>query len=126
MLCDPLIALLVPGIAGVPDHPPDWLEALLRYLQSNRDFLVREVQAHLPGVRVTAPEATYLAWLDCRETRLADPYAFFLEQAKVALNDGKTFGPGGDGFVRLNFGCPRPLLADGLARMRAALARRSG
>jgi cysteine-S-conjugate beta-lyase len=103
----------------------DWLEAVLHYLQRNRDFLVREVEAHLPGVRVTAPEATYLAWLDCRETGLADPYAFFLEHAKVALNDGKTFGPGGDGFVRLNFGCPRPLLAEGLARMRAALARHS-
>jgi cystathionine beta-lyase len=99
----------------------DWLEALLRYLEANRDFLVREINARLPGVRVTAPEATYLAWLDCRETGLADPYTFFLERGKVALNDGKTFGPGGDGFVRLNFGCPRALLADGLARMRAAL-----
>lgn len=100
----------------------DWLDALLRYLEANRDFLVREVAAQLPGVRVTAPEATYLAWLDCRETGLADPSTFFLEHAKVALNDGKAFGPGGDGFVRLNFGCPRALLADGLARMRAALA----
>ena len=45
--------------------------------------------------------------------------------AKVALNDGRAFGPGGDGFVRLNFGCPRALLADGVARMAAALARRT-
>jgi cystathionine beta-lyase len=100
----------------------EWLDALLRYLQANRDVLVREVTAHLPGVRVAAPEATYLAWLDCRETGLADPYTFFLGQARVALNDGKAFGPGGDGFVRLNFGCPRALLADALGRMRAALA----
>jgi cysteine-S-conjugate beta-lyase len=99
----------------------EWLEALLRYLQANRDFLVREVAAQLPGVRVTAPEATYLAWLDCRETGLPDPRTFFLEHAKVALNDGKAFGPGGDGFVRLNFGCPRALLADGLGRMCDAL-----
>jgi cystathionine beta-lyase len=99
----------------------DWLEALLGYLQANRDFLVREAAA-LPGVRMAAPEATYLAWLDCRETGLADPYTFFLERAKVALNDGRLFGPGGDGFVRLNFGCPRALLADALGRMRAALA----
>ena len=99
----------------------EWLEALLRYLQANRDFLVREVTAHLRGVRMTAPEATYLAWLDCRETGLADPYTFFLEHARVALNDGKAFGPGGEGFVRLNFGCPRALLADALGRMRDAL-----
>lgn len=104
----------------------DWLEALLRYLQANRDFLVREVAARLPGVRVTPPEATYLAWLDCRETGLADPYAFFLSEAKVALNDGTSFGPGGEGFVRLNFGCPRALLADALGRMAGALAARAG
>lgn len=105
-------------------HGDEWLEALLAYLAANRDLLVREVRAHLPGVRVAAPEATYLAWLDCRETGLADPCAFFLEHAKVALNDGRLFGPGGDGFVRLNFGSPRALLAEGLARMRAALAER--
>jgi cysteine-S-conjugate beta-lyase len=102
----------------------DWLEALLRYLEGNRDFLAREVREHLPGVRMSPLEATYLAWLDCRgvPAAAADPYTFFLERAKVALNDGKAFGPGGDGFVRLNLGCPRSLLAEGLARMRAALA----
>ena len=52
--------------------------------------------------------------------------AFFLEHAKVALNDGRLFGPGGDGFVRLNFGCPRALLADALARMARALAAHAG
>ena len=102
----------------------EWLQALLRYLEDTRDFLAREVTRRLPGVRMGLPDATYLAWLDCRETGVADPYTFFLEQGKVALNDGKTFGPGGEGFVRLNFGCPRPLLADGLARMAAALERR--
>lgn len=102
----------------------EWLQALLRYLEDNRDFLAREVPRRLPGVRMGLPDATYLAWLDCRDTGLADPYTFFLEQAKVALNDGKTFGPGGEGFVRLNFGCPRPLLADAVARMAAALERR--
>jgi cystathionine beta-lyase len=102
-----------------------WLDALLRYLEGNRDYLVREVPRQLPGVRMAAAEATYLAWLDCRDTGLADPYTFFLEEAKVALNDGRAFGPGGEGFVRLNFGCPRALLADGVARMAAALARRA-
>jgi cystathionine beta-lyase len=101
-----------------------WLEALLLYLKDNRDFLVRQVRAALPGVTIAPPEATYLAWLDCRASAVAgrDPYTFFLERAKVALNDGVTFGPGGEGFVRMNFGCPRPLLAEGLERMRAALA----
>ena len=101
-----------------------WLEALLGYLEGNRDFLTREVPRRLPGVTLAPPEATYLAWLDCRALRIpgGDPYTFFLERAKVALNDGRLFGPGGEGFVRLNFGCPRALLAEGLERMAKALA----
>ena len=101
-----------------------WLEALLGYLKANRDFLVQQVRATLPGVAVAPAEATYLAWLDCRGSARAgrDPYTFFLERARVALNDGVTFGPGGAGFARMNFGCPRALLAQGLERMRAALA----
>ena len=70
---------------------------------------------------VWAPaEATYLAWLDCRGANLPkdDPFTFFLERAKVAFNDGALFGPGGQGFVRLNFGTPRALLTEGLERMR--------
>jgi len=70
------------------------------------------------------PEGTYLAWLDCRNMGIpnGDPCAFFLDRAKVALNDGAAFGQPGRGFVRLNFACPRALLTDGLERMRRALA----
>ncbi|MCI0549037.1 MAG: PatB family C-S lyase [Candidatus Rokubacteria bacterium] len=109
-------------VAAYRDGQP-WLDALLRYLEGNRDFILRYVREHLPGVAMTAPEGTYLAWLDCRGARVPDddPFTFFLERAKVALNDGRTFGRGGEGFVRLNFGCPRSILAEGLDRMRAAL-----
>ena len=101
-----------------------WLEALLRYLTANRDFLADYVRTKLPGVAISPVEGTYLAWLDCRAARIpgGDPFTFFLERAKVALNDGRLFGPGAEGFVRLNFGCPRALLAEGLERMRSALA----
>jgi cystathionine beta-lyase len=111
------------GAAAAYREGDAWLEALLRYLAANRDFLVQQVRATLPGVTMAPPEATYLAWLDCRGARIpgGDPYTFFLERAKVALNDGRTFGPGGEGFVRLNFACPRALLAEGLARMARAL-----
>ena len=111
------------ALAAYRDGGP-WLDELLRYLEANRDFLVDSVKRHFPGVAVAPPEATYLAWLDCREAAIpgADPFAFFLEKARVALNDGQSFGRGGQGFVRLNFGCPRSILAEGLDRMRAALA----
>ena len=101
----------------------DWLDQLLVYLQANRDFLYEMVQSKLPGVHITLPEGTYLAWLDCRQAEIpGNPYEFFLQKARVALNDGKTFGKGGEGFVRLNFGCPRRMLAEGLERMKAALS----
>ena len=100
-----------------------WLGELMRYLEANRDYLTDYVSRHLPGVTMPSPEGTYLAWLDCRGTRAAaDPFTFFLERAKVAFNDGALFGPGGQGFVRLNFGSPRSILTEGLERMRRALA----
>lgn len=103
-----------------------WLAALRTYLAGNRDFLVNFVQAELPGIRTTVPQATYLAWLDCNELVgsgkiSGTPYEFFLKEAKVALNEGREFGPGGEGFVRLNFGCPRSILVDALTRMKTAL-----
>jgi len=100
-----------------------WLDELLRYLEANRDFAVEYARTRLPGVTVAAPEATYLAWLDCRNagTAAGDPFTFFLDTARVALNDGTLFGRGGEGFVRLNFGCPRPRLAEALDRIREAL-----
>jgi len=109
-------------LAAYRDGQP-WLDELLRYLESNRDFLVKQVRANFPGVEVGVPEATYLAWLDCRGAGIPnnDPFTFFLERAKVSFNDGATFGRGGQGFVRLNFGCPRSLLMDGLERMETAL-----
>jgi len=108
-------------LAAYRDGQP-WLDALLPYLTANRDFVADFVAAHLPGITLAKPEGTYLAWLDCRQAGIpGNPHRFFLEKARVALNDGATFGPGGEGFVRLNFACPRATLREALERMRAAL-----
>lgn len=99
-----------------------WLTALRAYLTGNRDLLVQYISEQIPQLRVTVPQATYLAWLDCRDAGIeGNPFTFFKDQAKVALNDGPTFGPGGEGFVRLNFGCPRATLLEGLERIKQAL-----
>jgi cystathionine beta-lyase len=103
-----------------------WLAELLPYLTANRDALVAYVHQNLPGVGYFLPDATYLAWLDFNELikngkMPASPYKFFLKEARLALNDGETFGPGGNGFVRLNFGCPRTTLMTALERMKTAL-----
>jgi cystathionine beta-lyase len=109
------------ALAAYRDGGP-WLDEVLRYMEANRDFLLRYVDAELPGVTMAAPEGTYLAWLNCRGAGIpGNPHQFFLEQARVAMNDGAVFGRGGEGFVRLNFGCPRSLLIEALDRMKAAL-----
>lgn len=99
-----------------------WLAALRKYLTANRDYTVDYIQQYLPDIRTTVPEATYLAWLDCRETGIeGNSYKFFKEKARVAFNDGATFGAGGKGFVRLNYGCPRAQLSEALERIRRVL-----
>jgi cystathionine beta-lyase len=105
----------------------DWLEALNIYLKGNRDFLVETIRGEFSGITTTVPEATYLAWLDCNELvrsgRITGtPQEFFLKQARVALNEGRDFGTCGEGFTRLNFGCPRNTLKEALQRMKVALS----
>lgn len=110
------------GAEAAYRHGQPWLDELLPYLQANRDFLWDFVNRELPGIRMTKPEGTYLAWLDCRGLKLDNPFEFFLKNARVALNDGRAFGTGGTGFVRLNFGCPRSTLEEALNRMKLSLA----
>lgn len=106
-------------------HCDDWLAALNAYLTDNRDFAVTYLRQHLPAARVTEPEATYLLWLDCRELGIEGTAAdFFLKQARLAVNDGAWFGEGGAGFVRLNYGCPRSTLQQGLEQLVRAVTER--
>ncbi len=100
----------------------EWLDELLRYLEANLDFLLQYVEGHLPGITMNRPEGTYLAWLNCREAGIpGNPHEFFLQQARVAVGDGAIFGQGGEGFVRLNFACPRSMLTEALDKMGKAL-----
>lgn len=103
-------------------HGQPWLDAVLARLQANRDRLAAFVAAELPGVRHYTPEATYLAWLDCRGLDLPDtPYRFFLDRARVGLNDGADFGEAGRGHVRLNFATSGEVLEEVLSRMATAV-----
>jgi cystathionine beta-lyase len=102
-----------------------WLDHVLRYLAGNRSFVAEFAAASLPGVGHRPPEASYLAWLDCRALGLgASPQRFFLEHARVALSPGEAFGRPGEGFVRLNFATSRALLGEILERMARALRER--
>jgi cystathionine beta-lyase len=99
-----------------------WLTELLAHLDRNRRFLAQLLASHLPAVRYVPPEASYLAWLDCRQLHLGDdPAAQFLARGRVALSRGLDFGPNGAGFVRLNMGTSRDLLTEVVVRMAAAV-----
>ncbi|MBK7950179.1 MAG: putative C-S lyase [Deltaproteobacteria bacterium] len=103
-----------------------WLDEVVPHLQSNRDFVERFLAERIPAIRFHRPRATYLAWLDCEALALTpSPAAHFLQQARVALSDGRLFGAGYDAFVRLNFATSRPILEAILERMASSLGPRS-
>ena len=101
----------------------DWLEDLIGYLSRNLEFLIRFVEEKIPEVRVIRPEATYLVWLDFRALGLDRQGLMELmtKEAKVWLDDGPIFGPGGEGFQRMNIACPRTTLEEGLKRIESAV-----
>lgn len=103
-------------------HGAPWLDAALAYLRANRDHVQARLAAEAPTVRAHAPEGTYLTWLDLREARLGDdPAAALLERGRLALNAGADYGPGGEGFARLNFATSRATLDAALDRLVATV-----
>jgi cystathionine beta-lyase len=100
----------------------EWLDAVRAHLRANRDLLTGLLARRLPLIRFRPPQATYLAWLDCRELGLAvEPTKFFQDRARVRLSPGPAFGPGGDGFVRLNFATSAAILTEIVERMASAV-----
>ncbi|MBW2090867.1 MAG: pyridoxal phosphate-dependent aminotransferase [Deltaproteobacteria bacterium] len=105
------------------EYGEDWLEQLLEYLHQNLEFTLRYFEEKIPEIKVIKPEATYLLWLDCRRLGLDNEglKKFMSEKARVGLDDGPPFGPGGEGFQRMNIACPRATLAEGLKRIEGAV-----
>jgi cystathionine beta-lyase len=100
----------------------EWLTQCLAYLEGNRGLVEMSLGDQMPSLTMSRMEATYLAWIDCRGSGIpGNPFRFFLEKGRVALNDGREYGKGGEGFVRLNFACPRGTLTEALERMADAM-----
>ena len=94
-----------------------WHQQLIDYLRGNRNYLSETINA-LPGLSMGPVEATYLAWIDATGLNIDNPAKWF-EHAGVGVSDGNDFA--GPGFVRLNFGCPRPLLENAILRIKQQL-----
>ena len=100
-----------------------WRQQLIQYIEQNILFAEQYVAHHLPQVKVVRPEASFLLWLDCRMLGLSHEALIdlFVNRARLALNDGEMFGHGGEGFMRMNVGCPRAVLQQALERLRDAI-----
>lgn len=123
-VCD-VNPLGVAALTAAYNEGAEWLDALRAYLRENYRFLRGYFQEHLPQYAVLPLEGTYLAWIDCRAAgtgseRLAER---LLDQGRLMVSPGTLYGPGGEGFIRLNIACPQKTLAEGLERLRKVLAR---
>jgi cysteine-S-conjugate beta-lyase len=101
-----------------------WLNELLVYLKENIEITIDFINRELPDIGCMNPEASYLIWLDCRKLGLTDENLkkSLIEKGKLALEAGTKYGPGGEGFVRMNIGCPRDILLDGLQRLKKSFS----
>lgn len=104
-------------------HGDEWLSQALKYIEGNVKYLEEFVSQHLPQVKVIHPEGTYMAWMDFSGLKLSDPELkkFMIEKAKLGFNHGPTFGPGGEGFQRINLGCSREIVKEAMERLREAI-----
>lgn len=104
-------------------HGRDWLDALMHYLSNNVDFLQRFIEKNMPDVHLIKPEGSYLLWLDfskliaAKSTTHESFYEDMLQNAKVWLSDGLSFGETGRGFFRINIACPQSVLAQAMERL---------
>ena len=111
------------GAAAAYMHGAEWLEQMLDYIKGNIDFTENYLKEYIPGISMIRPQASYLVFLDCRALGLAQEALtrLFAEKAHLALNDGTMFGVPGEGFMRLNIGCPRSMLEQALKQLRDAV-----
>lgn len=104
-------------------HGEAWRQQLIATIEDNVRFVEDYCRQHIPGIRPLRPQASFLVWLDCRalgldHARLLD---LFIDKAHLALNDGEMFGPGGEGFMRMNIGSPRAYVEQGLRQLAEAV-----
>lgn len=105
------------------NHGEEWLIDFLDYLEGNMDFAVEYIEENMPKLKVKKPQGTYLLWVDFSELGLSDSEIakFLVEKAKVALNNGTSFGMGGEGYQRINLACPRSMVEEALKRIKNAI-----
>lgn len=115
----------IPAQIAAYNEGEEWLKQLISYLRENYLYLKKRLE-RTPKIKLFPIEATYLAWLDCRDLNLSDEQlsSFFIKDAKLLLNEGRQFGSGGEGFMRLNFATSRKILKEAMDRLEIAYKKR--
>ncbi|WP_066314188.1 MalY/PatB family protein [Bacillus sp. FJAT-29814] len=118
-----LSALGITGMEAAYRDGEAWLDELIDYLQENKDYCLAFIQEHLPEITPIESEGTYLLWLNCRKLGLTDQQVqdALIQKGKLALEPGPKYGPGGEGFVRVNIACPKADVIEGMNRLKKAL-----
>ena len=101
----------------------EWVEELMNYIALNASFVKDFCDAHIPEIVPVMPEATYMIWLDCRKLNMTgrELRDFFVNKAGVGLNEGSSFGQGGEGFMRMNLATPRSTLKRAMEQIGTAV-----
>ena len=104
-------------------HGDEWLDQLMEYLEKNLNLVEDYIKEKIPQIKMLRPEGTYLVWLDCSDLDLKgkDLKNFMIEDAGLGFNDGRMFGTGGEGFMRMNIACPKQIVLDALIRLEKAV-----
>lgn len=107
------------GTEAAYRHGAPWLDNLMEYIDGNCILVRDQLAEQIPEIRVERPQATYLLWMDCRDTGMSDQELedFFVKEGRLGLDAGKMFGPGGEGYMRMNVACPRSTVREALARL---------
>lgn len=123
-LSSPDIFAPIATMAAYQEGEP-WRRKLVEYIEGNVLFTEDFCREHMPAIKPLRPQASFLVWLNCRDLNLSHDalISLFVDQAHIALNDGEMFGPGGEGFMRLNVGCPRAELNQALSQLAEAVAK---
>jgi cysteine-S-conjugate beta-lyase len=105
------------------NYGDEWLDQLIEYVEDNHRLLEDYIEEKIPLLKVIKPQASYLAWIDCRSLGMdtEELKTFMDKKARLGLNQGYIFGQGGEGFVRMNLGCPRAVVREALQRLEQAV-----
>lgn len=123
-LDDPHLFAPIATIAAFKEGE-EWRKQMLKYVEGNIDFVIDYLKKNIPSIKALRPQASFLVWLDCRDLRLShdDLVHLFVDEAHLALNDGAMFGPGGEGFMRMNVASARSVLHTALEQLKVAITK---